>query len=160
MIFRLLPAVQKYITLFLMSECGYATVRSPAIALYVITVWITLWAGPAFAAGFDCTKAHTTLERLICADKTLSNLDGQLSRLYNSVVSHSVNPEGIKRQQREWIRKVRDKCRSASCLKDAYQKRINELNDQAIELGRKGSGNDNLKVTHCDHAKMTHPCFG
>jgi len=20
-------------------------------------------------------------------------------------------------------------------------------------------GNDNLKVTHCDHAKMTHPCF-
>ena len=21
------------------------------------------------------------------------------------------------------------------------------------------AGNDNLKVTHCDHAKMTHPCF-
>jgi len=21
------------------------------------------------------------------------------------------------------------------------------------------TGNDNLKVTHCDHAKMTHPCF-
>ena len=37
-------------------------------------------AGPASAASFDCGKARTKVEKLICADPQLSRQDSDLAR--------------------------------------------------------------------------------
>jgi uncharacterized protein len=39
-------------------------------------------AGHALAASFDCAKASTRVERLICADKDVSALDDRLASTY------------------------------------------------------------------------------
>ena len=39
-----------------------------------------------FAAGFDCTKATSTVEKLICSDDKLSKADEQLSAVYSKAL--------------------------------------------------------------------------
>jgi uncharacterized protein len=41
--------------------------------------------GNASAASFDCAKAKTSREELICHDPKLSDLDSQLKRLYSDM---------------------------------------------------------------------------
>ncbi|MGL5738758.1 MAG: lysozyme inhibitor LprI family protein, partial [Plesiomonas shigelloides] len=63
-----------------------------------------LLCGPAFGASFDCAKAVTPLEKLICDDPYLSALDESLAGAYK--VALVDNPK-VKKSQREWVREVR-----------------------------------------------------
>jgi len=53
------------------------------------------------SASFDCAKAKTKVDKLVCGDPTLSDLDDKLSALYNKVLAQSPVPEDTKQQQRE-----------------------------------------------------------
>lgn len=79
------------------------------------------------AASFDCAKAGTVQEKLICADRTLSSLDEKLAQSYQSAASESPKPEEIKKLQQQWLRNIRNKCTSKPCLVESYEKRIDEL---------------------------------
>lgn len=105
------------------------------LSLFIMGVLVNF----SFAASFDCTKARTSQEGMVCADKTLSGLDEKLNRIYMSLKAQTVESGAIKRKQREWVKNVRDKCNSPSCLKDAYQQRIDELNGRAVEISRQKS---------------------
>jgi uncharacterized protein len=54
---------------------------------------------------FDCTKAVTPVERLICQDIELSFLDRQMANSYQMVLkgASTERKEIIRRQQAEWF---------------------------------------------------------
>jgi uncharacterized protein YecT (DUF1311 family) len=80
-----------------------------------------------FAASFDCGKATSEVEKLICEDQELSKSDEALAALYAKALKHVADPLLLKRQQRAWLGNVRDQCPDASSLREAYAKRIKEL---------------------------------
>lgn len=49
-----------------------------------IVVGLLTTARIAWGAGFDCAKASTTVEKKICADGQLSELDGRLAEWTSS----------------------------------------------------------------------------
>lgn len=86
------------------------------------------------ATGFDCAKAKTKIEKLICANPNLSELDKNLSTLYNQVLLKSPVPEDTKQQQREWVKESRNTCENAASLEQAYTSRISDLEEQLKKL--------------------------
>jgi uncharacterized protein len=87
----------------------------------------------AFAVSFDCSKASTFQEKMICADSTLSNLDDKLAQTYKFVSSRAVKAAEMQKEQKEWLRNVRNKCTSQLCLVNAYQHRIDALAPQQVQ---------------------------
>ena len=83
---------------------------------------------------FDCTKASTGPERLICSDPDLAALDVKLMADYRDLISDNhpgaACPECKAKnvaEQRAWIRNVRNACSSAACMGAAYKKRIKDI---------------------------------
>ena len=81
------------------------------------------------AASFECTKAGTKVEEIICANKWLSNLDSQLATAYQLAVNNAspVKRPSLISEQRGWLKTVRDKCGDADCLIRAYTSRLRAL---------------------------------
>jgi len=102
--------------------------RTIAIA---ILAWYAMGL-PAQAAGMNCSKAKSKVERLICDDQTdlgLYVLDRTLNILYQEagVRVGAVNLRPISEEQRNWLKNTRNLCDDAQCLKKAYRIRIGEL---------------------------------
>jgi uncharacterized protein len=79
---------------------------------------------PALAAGFDCLKAATKVEKLICRSTSLSQLDDDLSASYRSARKGPVDSEPVSIDQARWLKNVRSKCKDEACLERAYKDRI------------------------------------
>lgn len=86
----------------------------------------------AQAASFDCAKAGTKVEKLICADETLSKLDEELSSAYKAAVKDEKQAEAIKQSQKQWM-KERNECENIACAKASYQARIHVLNVLSVQ---------------------------
>lgn len=80
-----------------------------------------------FTPSFDCSKASTGQERLICSDRELSKLDVELSNAYVSARQRSTDIQALKGEQRDWVKSVQKSCSDKDCLSAAYKKRIAEL---------------------------------
>lgn len=87
---------------------------------------------PTQAASFDCSKASTSIEKTLCADAALSDLDELLLQHYKKAQVHAATPDALKDQQKAWLKTVRDACTDAKCLKRAYKARIGELTDVLV----------------------------
>jgi uncharacterized protein len=79
------------------------------------------------AAGFDCTKAITLVEKAICSDTELSKLDEQLMAKYKDALSGASNTANLKNDQKTWLINTRNKCQDTACLKHVYTERIAAL---------------------------------
>ena len=88
---------------------------------------VCMFSSTASAAGFDCAKAGTAVEKLICSDSALSKADEELSDIYKRALGSSANAAEFKKEQINWIRTERDPCRNRECLAAAYKKRIEAL---------------------------------
>lgn len=77
-------------------------------------------------ASFDCRKAATSVEKVICGDPQISDLDGQLAKLYAAALRTGASQDAVRTAQRAWI-KLRNGCADSSCVKAAYEERIAEL---------------------------------
>jgi uncharacterized protein len=83
----------------------------------------------AFSASFDCGKAASTTEKLICDDAGTSTLDDKLKQTYTTALA-AVAPSSKKaliEEQRHWIMYTRDICQDVACLQQAYTARIEVL---------------------------------
>lgn len=80
----------------------------------------------ALAASFDCAKAATNSEKLICSESDLSKLDEDLNSAYKAALQNHPQAESIKQKQKQWI-KERNACSDISCLKSQYTARIAQL---------------------------------
>jgi uncharacterized protein len=91
---------------------------------------VLLWssAGDAAAQSFDCAKAQTRTEKMICADRAVADLDEYLGRYYAAARSDMPGAAAcLQADQSQWLKSTRDACADASCLKSAYLNRLAEL---------------------------------
>lgn len=79
------------------------------------------------AASFDCAKAATKIEMLVCEDITLSLKDEQLATSFAQALIESKNAARLRQQQREWLASVRNRCTDVGCLRSAYDSRLENL---------------------------------
>ena len=80
----------------------------------------------AQAASFDCKIASSELEKIICCDKELSDLDSSLGKLYASRKKTNPNLVG---EQKRWLIENRNVCQTNACLIKVYKNRIKELQE-------------------------------
>ena len=68
---------------------------------------------------FDCAKASSPIEKVICSDTTLAELDAEMARIYGGLRRDFVpaDADTLKNDQRAWLLK-RNKCENASDLAD------------------------------------------
>lgn len=79
----------------------------------------------AQGASFDCGKAGTKVEHLICDNLVISELDSKLGQDFQ-VVLGKANAEQKRRviaEQKHWLKFTRDVCEKITCLKHAYWSR-------------------------------------
>lgn len=77
---------------------------------------------------FDCSKADSPVERSICGEPKLAELDVAMVSAYNVVLSKAVDKPGVRTAQATWRDMVRNECTSAQCLVEVHQQRIDKLN--------------------------------
>jgi len=76
-----------------------------------------------FGASFDCTKATTNVEKMICQNESLSKLDENLSQSFKEAMQQSTDKEQLKKVQLGWL-KERNTCKSVKCIKQKYEERL------------------------------------
>lgn len=76
---------------------------------------------------FNCVKASTKVEHLICNSATVSELDINLSESYKEALSMRTDNKWMKEEQVEWVKNTRNICDNEACLIQAYEQRIDEI---------------------------------
>jgi len=94
------------------------------VALLLITA---AFPGGINAASFDCAKAKSRAEILICSDPELATLDDDLANIYSRAKSLAPSPAEFKEQgAREWKRRETT-CFDKPCLLAWYSERREQL---------------------------------
>ncbi len=95
-----------------------ATIRLAALLLLLLP-------GTACSASFDCAKASTKVEKMICADSKLGKLDEELAKLYQGALDKATEEQKklLLTEQRHWLKHTRNICEDETCLKLAYWSR-------------------------------------
>jgi len=97
--------------------------KTASIAMLLLVVSTTTLAG---SPAFNCAKASSKVEKMICGDSALSDADSVNADLYKEVLHTADNPNQVKQEQRQWL-KARNACQSLDCLANAYNSRYNQL---------------------------------
>ncbi|MCG9758369.1 MULTISPECIES: lysozyme inhibitor LprI family protein [Pseudoalteromonas] len=77
------------------------------------------------SASFDCGKARTHVEKMICSEDNISRLDRDLSSAYKA--ANKLSSTSLKQGQRDWLKNTRNKCKTTSCLEKVYKERVSML---------------------------------
>lgn len=79
---------------------------------------------------FDCAKAESEAETMVCADYGLAALDNRLAEVYAAELAKPDAVKDLAARQRSWV-KGRDECWKADdkklCVEEEYRTRIAEL---------------------------------
>ena len=118
------------------------------------------------APSFDCSKANSASARLICADKELSALDGQLAVPFRNKLSQLAGAErdAFINEQRRWINERNAKCglgagnkapveqllSAKPCMKIAITARVKELVALSAEAPKTPQQQTSVRVTTID----------
>jgi uncharacterized protein len=84
---------------------------------------LVMFVSTAQAVSFDCQKAKTFIEKSICQNPDLSDLDDELGSQFQLALTDNKNPALFKKQQLAWL-KQRNTCQTVDCVKKSYQQRI------------------------------------
>lgn len=76
---------------------------------------------------FDCAKASTGPERLICSSKELSEADVKLAQAYKAALNISADKEALRNMQSAWRKNERDACLDIYCMLYSYEGRLAQL---------------------------------
>lgn len=83
----------------------------------------------AGSASFDCMKKLTDVEKLICSNIELLELDNEIDAFYKkalSMANNELRTELIK-HQKHWLKFTRNLCADDLCIKHAYWSKLAEL---------------------------------
>lgn len=100
-----------------------------AVALLVVT-------NASDSASFDCSKARTHVEKLICAEPLLGLLDETLALNYGSMQTVDVGrtPQALRTEQLRWLAH-RNRCGDVQCLVGSYSARVDETCEYGVAAG-------------------------
>jgi uncharacterized protein YecT (DUF1311 family) len=101
----------------------------------------------AFAASFDCRKAASAPEKLICADTELSRLDDELSLIYQRAKQAAPDQAQFKAQTRAAWQWREANCTTKACLVSWYARRKAQLTTDATTAPSDGCLKDGDVVT-------------
>ncbi|MDP3479184.1 MAG: lysozyme inhibitor LprI family protein, partial [Desulfoprunum sp.] len=96
--------------------------------IWIFLGWLALFS-TGHAASFDCGKASSKIEKLICDSPSLSALDEDLDKAYKLVQNNSTHEEVqlLIKDQRQWLKGTRNACGDEACLAQAYSSRIEAI---------------------------------
>lgn len=97
----------------------------------LMLIFLCAWAFNACAASFDCKKATSNTEKMICADIELSASDEYLAVFYKRAMAIAPDQNRLKQEQRAWLREVA-LCKEPVCARALYYSRISALADYAF----------------------------
>lgn len=83
------------------------------------------------AASYDCAKATSTAEQLVCSNPELNRFDETLSKNYQKLLKARGEKSAIdneKVKQRAWV-KTKEDCTEVACLRRSYIDRNEEICD-------------------------------
>lgn len=80
----------------------------------------------AIGASFDCKKATTRVENLICVNTDLSWLDDTLSETFALELTRDEDPAKLRKEQKAWLA-ARNACTEVACIQRHYEYRISQL---------------------------------
>lgn len=84
---------------------------------------------------FNCDKAGTNSEKMICASDELAALDREMARAYRQLFSVAVKRrELLANEQSAWRLSVRDACPDESCISRVMRQRIVVLDKRRTEI--------------------------
>lgn len=111
-------------------------------------------ATPVNAASFDCTKAVTAVEKMICNDDGLSRLDDQMAADYKAQLAARPNDPLVREAQATWLQE-RNRCKDEVCLGFVYLDRLRTLspNGQPVVKSPAGTDDDLLKKVEALNGK-------
>ena len=97
---------------------------------------VLLAVAPAIhAASFDCSKAHTKIEKTICSDPKLSAADEQMAASYKTTIANTgralIPVKDLQTDQVAWLTLIQSRCDSAGCLANAYRDRVRTLQNNS-----------------------------
>jgi len=75
---------------------------------------------------FDCSKASSTVEKMICANAELAAADAALGASYSKAKSSKTDLGWLRSSQRQFLQ-TRDACQAVACVMDSYHARQSEL---------------------------------
>lgn len=102
---------------------------------WMVVGWLVLCVA-AHAASFDCAKAGTKVEKLVCVKNSLlSQLDEDMNGAYQWALMRNENKQQIISEQKYWLKAVRNACEDEDCLWNAYVIRVKELRELAPSKG-------------------------
>lgn len=102
------------------------TLQSPGLVAAFAALF--LMGGTAHSASFSCDQARSAVEKTICGNAELSTLDEHLGRYYSAARSVLKSAGAcLATEQRDWLRSRRDACSDGGCLRQAYLRRLAEL---------------------------------
>ena len=87
---------------------------------------------------FDCARARSKPEQIICSDPQLSQLDRELGRLHARARAASPDPSAFRRQNEQEWRNREASCRDRECLLRWYAHRRDQLLDELDAAGNPG----------------------
>lgn len=108
------------------SFCGRKKLRG-----LVVLAWWLFFSG-AHAASFDCAKASTKVESIICNIPDISALDEDLAKSYKAALLDQSKAGEIKQTQKQWL-KERNACVDAGCVREMYRIRTGQLSPASTE---------------------------
>lgn len=82
--------------------------------------------GP-ITASFDCAKANSAQEKMICGDRELARLDVELSAAYRKARDAATDAKALQSEQLQWLKSTRKACSDTTCLVEAYKSRLAQL---------------------------------
>jgi len=84
-------------------------------------------------ASFDCDKASTAAQKLICRAPSLREADLGVGKAFRAARLSAPDPGRLNVEQISWTRDVRDRCTNEACLSKALTARANDLQLEKVE---------------------------
>jgi len=121
--------------------------KNRSLKLYSISIALIVFLLISFSKfalaepSFDCKKAKSQRELLICSDTELSHLDWQLADAFSKILkAFPAASKEIKFSQLEWVKareatycgESKERQKIINCLKEVYNHRIKELNSKSF----------------------------
>lgn len=78
-------------------------------------------------ASFDCGKAASSIEKLICSSPGTAAADKRLAAAYSAARAKASDANALKADQNGWMKAERNACSDAGCLLRVTEERIQKL---------------------------------